>query len=526
MKKTLIAAAVAAATIPVAATAQNGTVFSAPNGEGQVLLFPYYSATDGNNTFFQVANTTSRAKVIKIRVREGVESEDVLDWQVYLSPYDYWVARITAAPDDETTPPNVFTPDSSCTVPTLSSEPLRPNRIPSSYTGNVNLRMAEGHIEVYELFTFDNITDSTITDLWDSIVHVNGTPLNCDAAILFNANQTDPILTPQLADRGGVRAQVDDPTGGIWGHAAVFNPTDGTWFSYEAEALVNFAGDPIFWPQNGRPALNPANYTADEVLLANPSAPLNFDLPDISTPGFSGGTAAVDQAGVVVVQAAPTILTVTSSAATEPEQQRDLVSAAILSSNIANEYLSGDDWSTDWVFTFPGRYAYRTPDPAGLLDPLTEGYELDSPFSVSVSRVTGEGCVPVNVSGVAADSDGNIYAVYGREEESATSNDIDFSPGTFEGFSLCFEVNVIGVNDAAPDNVGPSEALRSKAIYKRLGSPFTFGWVDAGLTQTFSEVSPGMIGLPFIGFAAITDNRTDTKRGGAFNHALKRGRTQ
>ena len=88
-----------------------------------------------------------------------------------------------------------------------------------------------------------------------------------------------------------------------------------------------------------------------------------------------------------------------------------------------------------------------------------------------------------------------------------------------------YRVNVIGVNDGAADNIGPSATLQSRAIFKNLGSPFNFGWVNAGLTQSFTEVTPDMIGLPFIGFAAITDNRTDVKRGGAFSHSLRRGRT-
>jgi hypothetical protein len=253
----------------------------------------------------------------------------------------------------------------------------------------------------------------------------------------------------------------------------------------------------------------------------------------------------VDRAGVVVVQAQPELLIAEIDAdledgddtvpdLTEPEKQRDLVSAAILSSNVSNEYLTGEDWGTDWVFTFPGRYAYREVLTDSTIDALTVAYGLGNPFDTTVTRSNGEGCVPVDVSGIQTDRDGNTYAIYGREEESATSEDIDFSPGTFEGFALCFEVNVIGVNDPAAGGVGPSATLQSRSLYKQLVSPFTFGWVNAGLTQRFRSVEaapsasldtvPGdMIGLPFIGFAAITDNRTEVKRGGAFAHNLKRG---
>jgi hypothetical protein len=358
----------------------------------------------------------------------------------------------------------------------------------------------------------------------------------------FNANQTDPILVESQFEtldtwvvRGGTVTVPRDPTGGLWGHAAVFNPADGTWFSYEAEALVGFAEDPMFWPQNGQPATNPDLYTSDQVLLANPSAPLNFDLPDISTPGIHDdplNPMAVADSAAVQVSADPTLMVATALpdpggvTATEPEKQRDLVSASLLTNAVSNEYLSGDEWSADWVFTFPGRYAYRYLLESQQWD---VDYALGNPFDVVVDRTTGQGCVPVTVNGISADPDGNVFAIYGREEQSATSNDIDFSPGTVEGFALCYEVNVIGVNDES--TTGYSEALQSSAVFAGLGSPFTFGWMNAGFTQTFSRVEATntadptptyMKGLPFIGFAAITDNRTATKRGGAFQHNVSR----
>ena len=147
MKKTLIATAVAASVMaPISAHAIN---FSA-DGTGEVLLYPYYNVNQGNATFIGVANTTGEVKVLKVRFREGVESEDVLDFQVWLSPFDHWTAVMFQVGGKV----NVSTSDTSCTVPSLASGAnLVTNRVSSLYTGNVLDRMSEGHIEIFEMAT-------------------------------------------------------------------------------------------------------------------------------------------------------------------------------------------------------------------------------------------------------------------------------------------------------------------------------------------------------------------------------------
>jgi hypothetical protein len=54
-----------------------------------VLIYPYYTvqSAGGNlyNTYVSITNTTSRAKVVKVRFREGKTSAEVLDFNVYLS---------------------------------------------------------------------------------------------------------------------------------------------------------------------------------------------------------------------------------------------------------------------------------------------------------------------------------------------------------------------------------------------------------------------------------------------------------
>ncbi|MCS6997690.1 MAG: hypothetical protein NZ533_12255, partial [Casimicrobiaceae bacterium] len=83
-KKKLLAAAVAAGASALAGTA--GAVAINADGLGQALIYPYYTARDGQTTFVSVVNTTTQGKVVKVRFREALNTDDVLDFNLFLSP--------------------------------------------------------------------------------------------------------------------------------------------------------------------------------------------------------------------------------------------------------------------------------------------------------------------------------------------------------------------------------------------------------------------------------------------------------
>ena len=89
------------------------------DGLGQVLLVPYYTTTDGQNTLINLANTTADYKAVKVRILESLNSREVLDFNLYLSPFDHWSAAITADPNGDGGA--IVTVDTSCTVPALGS---------------------------------------------------------------------------------------------------------------------------------------------------------------------------------------------------------------------------------------------------------------------------------------------------------------------------------------------------------------------------------------------------------------------
>lgn len=67
-------------------------VTDAPNNKGDVLIFPWYLALDGGwQTKITVINTdTTNAVVAKVVVRSFKNSEELIDFFIYLSPADVW----------------------------------------------------------------------------------------------------------------------------------------------------------------------------------------------------------------------------------------------------------------------------------------------------------------------------------------------------------------------------------------------------------------------------------------------------
>src|SRR5205085_7551037 len=103
-----------------------------PDGLGQVLIYPYYTTRAdpaGNiyNSLLSVVNSTSSAKAVKVRFLEGKNSREVLDFNLYLSPRDVWVAGIVGAGAAAGGGAGIYTNDKSCTTPTVSSDPNNPS---------------------------------------------------------------------------------------------------------------------------------------------------------------------------------------------------------------------------------------------------------------------------------------------------------------------------------------------------------------------------------------------------------------
>ena len=90
----------------------------AESGAGHILLVPYYSAQEGNLSVFHLTNTdTINGKAVKVRFRGASNSDDVLDFQVFMSPGDVWTGIVSQNP--ATGLANLLTVDNTCTLPAL-----------------------------------------------------------------------------------------------------------------------------------------------------------------------------------------------------------------------------------------------------------------------------------------------------------------------------------------------------------------------------------------------------------------------
>lgn len=85
-------AASAIATSVFAGSLTAGQVRTAIDGTGDYLVFPAYFANEqGWSTNLRIVNTNTTASVIaKVVIREGVQSDEKLDFAIFLSPGDVW----------------------------------------------------------------------------------------------------------------------------------------------------------------------------------------------------------------------------------------------------------------------------------------------------------------------------------------------------------------------------------------------------------------------------------------------------
>jgi hypothetical protein len=313
-RKSLYAALAGAGALGAATTAQAVNVN--PNGLGQVLLYPYYTVntnTTGQtyNSLLSVINSTDSVKVVKVRFLEGKDSREVIDFNLFLSPFDVWTGAIIPSPS--TTGGRLITFDKSCTVPPIATTQGGPGFVDFvnyAYTGTNDDkggsgldRTREGYVEIIEMGTFTS-TDTVAV----AVTHANGSV----------AGQPDckPISDTLVSH------EIFSNSGGLFGGMSLVNVAAGTDYSYDAVALDNFAGGGfLFYSSAG-------STTPD----------LTFAKPPISQVVAFGAFFSSSWAG----------------------SNADPVSAVLMHDQVMNEYAldAATKSGTDWVITFPTKRFY------------------------------------------------------------------------------------------------------------------------------------------------------------------------
>ncbi len=401
-----------------------------PDGLGQVLIYPYYTVNAGNQTVLSVINTTSSAKAVKVRFLEGQNSREVLDFNLYLSAFDVWVAAIydqgqACIPEQECVAvPTLVTPDTSCTVPYFygDSDGMQ-EFVPFALTDEVGYdpadittlgsmnRATEGHFEMIEMGTVLDESESA-----GFITHVGGIPggspeTGCDNLVLAwtQLNDLDPTtegywLQNPLQD-------MTNPSGGLFGGAAIVDVNQGTMYSYDATAINGYADTVI----------------ANDILHSEPG----FTTPNLNSGNITTGFVFLDDG--------------TSTSSTFVRGV-DAVSYVFMHDTIMNEYTTNDDLGaeTEWVVTFPTKHFYVYPETSNsltVLPPFTSLWQGDADLENTACEVI------------------LLETIWDREEgipgeETPTGNPIppivSPAPPPVAGpvnpivpFTLCYETNVI-----------------------------------------------------------------------------------
>ena len=144
-------------------------------GTGHMLVVPYFSTQDGNSTLLSIINTDeTKGKAVKVRFRGAANSDDIYDFQVFLSPGDVWTANVSAGADGKSF---LTTADASCTKPaktTLNSTPFVTTRLNPAATAEVKANNTrEGYIEIFNMADIVKPAAGA-TNLYTSIKHKNG----------------------------------------------------------------------------------------------------------------------------------------------------------------------------------------------------------------------------------------------------------------------------------------------------------------------------------------------------------------
>ena len=391
MKKKVLPLAVGAAAAVTMSAAQ-AAMYVNDKGMGEALIFPFYSAENGNNTLINIVNTVDSApatattddtgawKAVKVRIIEGQNSQEVLDFNLYLSPKDHFSFAISATADGGGM---IKTADNSCTVPAIPSEgqpfvnfeylgdkqtaaeqakaaaadgyevgvdgytqAMADKAYGPVYDNTGIERTAIGYVEVIEMGQID--PDDETGAVWlglrketatvkkfsaaASITHdADGMPKDCtlvNEAWSKVAGVQGTWLGETAANAGRGVSEMEDAWlgGGLYGYSTVINVPQGAAFGYDSVAIDELVATDDgyalhYAPGSIKPNFADTNNDVNSLVYteAGASEPLTFD-------GYPAGV-----------------------------NQLQAVNSTIMATEVMNDYVTDADIAatTDWVLTFP-----------------------------------------------------------------------------------------------------------------------------------------------------------------------------
>ena len=419
MKKNVLALSITAALVGLTGGAHAMTVVGGADatvqefnngGTGHSLIVPYFSTQGGNKTLINIVNTdTYNGKAVKVRFRGAANSDDIFDFQVFMSPGDVWTAEINQGADGRS---RLITNDVTCTKPlraTLNGASFLTARLDSTMSAaQLANGTREGYVEIFNMADIpkdvrgtialgpypDAKTDitagmsaaSTVNPLYTAIKHVNKVA-PCDSAVapgtaesaaawtfLDNNNLTYGPAAKNSPSSAGMLA----PTTGLMANWTIINVAGAAAWSGEATAvearvapgkvatspttgvLADRAnmGNVVYWPQTDA-LVDPAAPSTTTAIVEQFSADPLFRTADVFTSGTKGDitpnpvTTGAIRASFYDLPDMSTPYIVAATALTQAKSLTD----SLTTRSIRNEFLTDTtiSASTDWLFSLPTR---------------------------------------------------------------------------------------------------------------------------------------------------------------------------
>jgi len=522
-KKTKIAAVTAAVLGLAAATSANAVTLKESSGTGQVLIFPYYNVNNGFSTGFNITNTTADFKAVKMRFRESKTSNDVLDFNVYMSPQDRFTVSLSQAADGGVL---LTTTDKTCTFPAI---PAAGKKFigASIYDSVKTADIREGYLEVIEMGVLDSTAlvggsgTNKAKTIASGVLHKSGTPANC--------SYIADAWAGGKFKQGGARANTDwatfekklpishiksdagyygkkptvagnnlggltKPTGGLAGSSILIDTVNIAGFVAEPTVIDGYSNSPQHY---------------------KPSDPYYYLLPSLAS-GDSLVVSSLDAAGTALATGTwrfvardfglddPNLAPNTSV----PSGINPMpIAQAMLVTSVANQYFVGGGASTDWVISTPMRKH-------GVYNNYQ--YTADANFNTSSTSkdIKVNGGTNPYWKYVKGDISAN-FIYYNSEEGTVNAAPADFSPplqSNTPAVPFNNEVNILALTSggANPSVLGSANAqtLTMQAGFTSGWGTFDFSALDLGAARytgawtTHTAGTKSTKGAPVHGFAS------------------------
>ena len=485
-------------------------------GSGHVLLVPYFTTQNNNMSVLHVVNTdTVNGKAVKVRFRGAANSDDLLDFTVFLSPGDVWTGAVQANADGS----YFRTEDGSCTIPDIRKQNVAfgKSRLNQSWdAAKLTNNTKEGYVEIFNAADIpsDKIygaNKNANSSLYTAIKHVGGVAPCTTSVLETTLNYGNELDTEAKKANFGFNT----PTGQLTGDWYILNVDQTTTFSGTATALKavdggnkSARGNYVLFPQQGE-TVAADQFTADPLLITKPAdkagkilkgplvAPNNADLPDLSTPYFVGGA---DAAGV---NAAKQAFDLTQS----------LAKGAVSNQYATDSILKA---KTDWVFSMPTRrYSvaanYSAATSADSYPVFNLGVNANGQLATFAQSAAAVGSTPAQVaaemnyfngSNVSVDAtSGNLCVnstaskFYDREE-TVKSGGAFTSPVTSATLRFCGETSVLSFTN--------DESVLGATVARSVTADgYVNGWANVSLGKPSSANMNVIGGLPVIGSSFI-----------------------